>query len=100
MGILRLILLLLLFTCTAVNHAQVRNNQGQKLVSRIEIENYHNKGYVKQRVNITYNYDVSKHLQDVTRTVVYNDEEKDFTDPASDSADGTNHGLCSRLRQR
>ena len=78
MGILRLILLLLLFTCTVVNHAQVRNNQGQKLVSRIEIENYHNKGYVKQRVNITYNYDVSKHLQDVTRTVVYNDEGKDI----------------------
>ena len=78
MGILRLILLLLLLTCTVVNHAQVRNNQGKKLVSRIEIENYHNKGYVKQRVNITYNYDVSKHLQDVTRTVVYNDEEKDI----------------------
>ena len=66
----------LFIVCVITCHAQVRNSRGQKLVSRIVIENYHNKGYVKQRVNITYSYDVNNQLQDVTRTVVYNDEEK------------------------
>lgn len=78
MNRLGFIVLLLFFACVITSHAQVRNNQGQKLVSRIEIENYHNKGYVKQRVNITYDYDACNQLQVVTRTVVYNDEEKDI----------------------
>jgi hypothetical protein len=42
------------------------------------MEYYQKKNYVKQRVNITYGYDVNNLLQDVTRTVVYNDEEKDI----------------------
>ena len=78
MNKLRFIVSFFIFACVVTSHAQVRNSRGQKLVSRIEIENYHIKGYVKQRVNITYDYDVSKQLQVVTRTVVYNDEEKDI----------------------
>lgn len=42
------------------------------------MEYYQKKNYVKQRVNITYGYDVNNLLQDVTRTVVYNDEGKDI----------------------
>lgn len=74
-------IVLLFFACVITCHAQVRNSRGQKLVSRIEIdvmEYYQKKNYVKQRVNITYGYDVNNLLQDVTRTVVYNDEGKDI----------------------
>lgn len=77
----RFIVSLLLFACVITCHAQVRNSRGQKLVSRIIIdvmEYYQKKNYVKQRVNITYGYDVNNLLQDVTRTVVYNDEGKDI----------------------
>ena len=69
----RFIVSLLLFACVITCHAQVRNSRGQKLVSRIEIdvmEYYQKKNYVKQRVNITYGYDVNNLLQDVIRTVV------------------------------
>ena len=81
MNKLRLIVSLYIFACVVTCHAQIRNGRGQKLVSRIEIdvmEYYQKKNYVKQRVNITYGYDVNNLLQDVTRTVVYNDEGKDI----------------------
>lgn len=76
MTIQKIIVCILFVQCVFTSNAQIRNSRGQKLVSRIEIENCHNKGFVKQRVNITYDYDVSNQLQDVTRTVIYNDEEK------------------------
>lgn len=77
MNKLRFIVSLFIFACVITSHAQVRNSRGQKMVSRIEIENYHYKGYVKQRLDITYDYDANNQLQGVTRTVIYNDEEND-----------------------
>ena len=79
----------LLFAVSAVtSHAQRINSRGQKMVSRIEIENYQNKqGYVKQKLSILFDYDTGNNLKSITRTVVYNDEEKDIT------SYGRNHTL-------